>query len=435
MTTQVAGETLPVREVGERRLDDYAPVVGEEAIQELRSLALPLLGKRVLHINSSPDGGGVADILAALVPLLNDLGLKAEWRTIKGDALFFDITKKMHNTLQGEPVAWDRSMWDTWLRCNEQNAQMLDPKHDVIIVHDPQPAAILHYLNQRHRNGATKWLWRCHIDLTDASPEIWRRLQPYIRPYDAAEFSMEGFINGDYTGPRTFVCTPGIDPLDPKNLPMDPGTAREILAVFGIDCDRPFMAQISRFDPWKDPLGVIDAYRLARAQVPGLQLVMIGPIAADDPEGMTFFEKTARRAGEDPDIHLLTSFKGVGDREVNAVQTLAAVVVQKSIREGFGLSATGTLWHGKPVIAGRAGGLCLQVIDGETGFLIDTTEECAEKVVMLLKDPALSVKLGERAKEHVRKNFLITRYVRDSLLVYRELLEENTGQGSADPPS
>ena len=412
---------LPLREVGQRRLEDYASITGPGPVEEIRELAAGLKGKSVLHVNSSPRGGGVADIFEALIPLLNDVGVGAEWRTITGEAPFFAVTKSMHNSLQGKRVPWTEQMWDTWLEYNRQNARDLYAEYDIVFVHDPQPVPILHFLGDR-RGSETKWIWRCHIDLTDAQPDIWANIQEYIRLYDAAEFSMAEFIIEGYGGPTPWVSAPGIDPLDEKNVPLSPDEATKALQPFGVDVDRPIMAQVSRFDPWKDPLGVVDAYRLVKEQMHEVQLVMIGPTAADDPEGLGFFEKTARRAGEDSDVHLITNFKGMTDREVNAVQTMAGVIVQKSTREGFGLSATGSLWHGKPVIAGRAGGLTLQVLDGETGFLIDSTEECAAKALTLLQEPAMAGKMGRRAREHVRENFLITRVLRDNLLLYRRVL-------------
>lgn len=413
--------TLPLREVGRRRLEDYVEVAGRGAVEEIRELASGLTGKSVLHLNSSPSGGGVADIFEALIPLLNDVGVRAEWRTIRGEPPFFEVTKSMHNSLQGKRTEWTGEMWETWLEYNRRNARDLCADYNIIFVHDPQPAPILHFMGDR-RGNATKWIWRCHIDLTDAQPDVWANLQKYISLYDAAEFSMREFIIKGYEGPTPWVSAPGIDPLDEKNVPLSREEAARALEPFGVDGERPIMAQISRFDPWKDPLGVVDAYRLVKEQVPEIQLVMIGPTAADDPEGLGFFEKTARRAGEDLDVHLITNFKGMTDLEVNAVQTLASVLVQKSTREGFGLSATGSLWHGKAVISGRAGGLKLQVLDGETGFLIDSTEDCAARALALLRDPALAEEMGRRAREHVRANFLITRVLRDNLLLYRRVL-------------
>lgn len=413
--------TLPLREVGKRNLGDYAEVAGQGALEEIKKLAEGLKGKRVLHLNSSPSGGGVADIFEALIPLLNDVGVEAEWRTIRGEPPFFDVTKSMHNSLQGNRTTWTGRMWETWLDYNCRNARHLSPDYDIIFVHDPQPAPILHFMDDR-RGSETKWIWRCHIDLTDAQPDVWRNLQKYISLYDAAEFSTEEFIIHGYEGPTPWVSAPGIDPLDRKNVPLSRDNAARALERFGVDSGRPIMAQVSRFDPWKDPLGVVDAYKLVKEQAPEIQLIMIGPTAADDPEGLGFFEKTARRAGEDPDVHLITNFKGMTDLEVNAVQTLAGVVVQKSSKEGFGLSATGSLWHGKPVISGRAGGLKLQVMDGETGFLIDSTEECVDRALTLLQDPTLAEEMGQKAREHVRRNFLITRVLRDNLLLYRRVL-------------
>ncbi len=414
--------TLPIRETGEKRLEDYRPLVGDRVIEEILALAEPLRGKRVLHVNSSGFGGGVADLLEALVPLMNDVGLQAEWRTIRGDSSFFDVTKAMHNSLQGKPMRWTAAMWDTWLKFNQQNAAELDPDYDVIIIHDPQPAALLHYLRQRNGTNPACWLWRCHIDLTDMPRSLWRRLLPYLRSYDGTEFSMQEFVGPSLAGPRIFISTPAIDPLNPKNVPLNKRAAARALKPFGIDPQRPLMAQVSRFDPWKDPLGVIDVYRLVKTEVPDLQLVMIGPMAADDPEGLLFFELAARRAGEDPDIHLLTNLNGAGDMAVNAVQTRADILLQKSVREGFGLSVSGSLWHSKPVIASRAGGIVMQVLDGETGFHAESTGEFADKALTLLSDRDLSRKMGRKARAHVRSNFLVTRSLRDNLQTYGALL-------------
>ena len=422
-TSAVTGTTLPLVEVNEKRLDDYKDIVEAGVIDEIRTLALPLQGKRVLHINSSPSGGGVADILEALVPLLKDVGIWAEWRVIRGDSQFFEVTKKMHNILQGSQETWTKALWNIWLRFSEQNARELKPDYDLIVVHDPQPAAIPHFLSKHNSRGSAKWLWRCHIDLTDAMPHLWRKLRYYLRGYDGLAFTLKEFIKNDFSGQQILVSAPAIDPLNAKNIPLGSRAAADILVGFGIDPDRPLIAQISRFDPWKDPLGVIDVYRRVKARVRELQLVMIGPTSPDDPEGWLYFEKTARHAGNDPDIYLLSNFKGASDLAVNAVQTRADVIIQKSIREGFGLSTTGSLWHSKPVVAGRAGGIRLQVIDGETGYLISSTEECAERVLSLLSTPALSRKMGAKAREHVRRNFLITRYLKDSLATYRQMLE------------
>ncbi|MGQ9675865.1 MAG: glycosyltransferase [Chloroflexota bacterium] len=402
-----------------RSLEEYRPVIGEQKISELRALAAPLKGARVLHVNATAFGGGVAEIMGTLVPLMNDLGLQADWQVIRGADEFYRVTKAMHNALQGMYIQWTAEMYDTWRRYNQMNAELFDQQYDFVVIHDPQPAGILHFLkswDSKARVG--KWIWRCHIDLSEAQPDIWDFLRPYVQHYNAVIFTLEDFVKSDLRGPRIAMIPPAIDPLSPKNMEISPEMTRELVQAHGIDPDRPFICQVARFDPWKDPLGVIDAYRLARQQVPGLQLVMVAGMANDDPEGWSYFERTARRAGEDYDVHLLINAGNVG---VNAIQRAARVIIQKSTREGFGLVVSEALWKGRPVVAGNAGGIPLQILYGKNGYLVNTVPECADRIVYLLQRPHVADRMGQAGKEFVRENFLTTRYLRDYLKLFNDL--------------
>lgn len=402
-------------------LDHYIPVIGAERIDEIRRLAAPLAGARVLHLNATSFGGGVAEILTTLVPLMNDAGLAAEWQVISGAEEFYNVTKAMHNSLQGMFIDWTPEQRDIWLRYNRHNAERFDEHYDYVIIHDPQPAAVLALVRELRPDLASgKWIWRCHIDLTDAQVQTWDMLKPYLSEYDGMVFTMREYMKEALEGPLPFIIPPAIDPLSPKNVELPEDACHAILDRYGVDHRRPFIAQISRFDPWKDPLGVIQAYRLLKRETPDLQLVLIASMAHDDPEGWAWYERTARHAGEDYDIHILSNLNGVGNVEVNAFQR-AQVVIQKSVREGFGLVVSEALWKGRPVVAGNVGGIPLQIIDGETGYLVHTTEECAERVGELLADQELAGRMGAAGREFVRERFLITRYLRDYLRMFRTL--------------
>ena len=405
-----------------KKLDDYRPIVGDAQIQAIRELAAPLKGTRVLHLNATSFGGGVAEILTTLVPLLNDVGLAADWQIIRGTDDFYQVTKAMHNSLQGMFVDWTPQMRATWLETNMENAERFDEPYDVVVVHDPQPAALLANLRELDSSRAAgKWIWRCHIDLTDAQVQTWDLLKLYLSEYDAAIFTLQAYIKKDIHGPQLFTVPPAIDPLSPKNVELPADTHRAILERYGIDYGRPVISQISRFDRWKDPLGVIEVYRLVKQNLPGLQLVLVASMAHDDPEGWAWFERTVRRAGEDFDIHILSNLNGVGNVEVNAFQR-AQVVIQKSVREGFGLVVSEALWKGRPVVAGKVGGIPLQLIDGQTGYLVSTTEECAERVSSLLHDAEAADRMGTAGRDYVRDHFLITRYLEDYLQIFQSLL-------------
>jgi trehalose synthase len=404
--------------VERKRLDDYAPVVGEEVIADLRKLAAPLRDARLLHINATAFGGGVAEMLQTLVPLMRDVGLDAEWQVIEGADEFFEVTKACHNGLQGMDLAFTQEMQEVWQRYNERNARQLEGSYDLIVVHDPQPAGLLHYHGPE---GGKHWAWRCHIDTSHANPAYWDFFAPYIDEYEAAIFTMDQYVGPGVAFEHLAIITPTIDPLSPKNAPMKLERAREIVAGFGLDVDRPIITQVSRFDPWKDPLGVIDAYRIVKARQPDAQLALVGSMASDDPEGWYYLDKTIRHAGEDFDIHVLHNYHGVGGLQVGAFQTASDVIIQKSTREGFGLVVTEALWKGKPVVGGNVGGIPLQVLDGKTGFLVDSVEACAERTLELLGDPKEAQRMGQAAREHVRRNFLTTRHLADYVKLLSEL--------------
>jgi trehalose synthase len=401
-----------------KSLADYTHIVGRPLVEEIRELAEPLQGRRVVHLSATAFGGGVSEILYTLVPLMRDVGLEVEWQVIYGREEFFNATKLMHNALQGAPEDLTDEQWDTWRRYNEMNARELVGGWDVVLVHDPQPAALYHLVPEKSHG----WVWRCHIDMSSPNPDTIARLRPYICDYPQALFHMESYVPEGMNG-NVNIVPPAIDPLAPKNMALSPEDAAYVCQQFGIDVDRPMIAQVSRFDPWKDPLGVIDAYRLVKAQLPSVQLALVGSMASDDPEGWDYFNATIAHADGDPDIHILNNFNNVGSIEVNAFQSQADVLIQKSTREGFGLTVTEAIWKGRPFIGGNVGGIPLQIENGVSGYLVDSVDSCAARTLDILKDPALGKALGRRGKEHVRKHFLTPRYLRDYLKIFTALRE------------
>jgi trehalose synthase len=412
--------------VGSKTLADYTHLYGREQIQEIRELAEPLKGARVVHVSATAFGGGVAEILYTLVPLMKDVGLDVEWQIIYGREEFFNATKLMHNALQGAPEDLTPEHWDTWRRYNEINARELSDGWDVALIHDPQPAGLLSLVPEKARG----WVWRCHIDLSTPNPATIDQLLPYIRDYPQSLFHMAQYVPDGLRG-KVNIVPPAIDPLAPKNMALAPEDASYVCNQFGIDVDRPLICQVSRFDPWKDPLGVIDAYRMVKERMPEVQLALVGSMASDDPEGWDFYNATIAHAAGDSDIHILNNFNNVGAIEVNAFQSQADVVIQKSTREGFGLTVSEALWKGRPFIGGNVGGIPLQVENGISGYLVDSVEACAARAVDILADPALGKALGRRGKEHVRRHFLTPRYLRDYLRIFGELLGERTPEQEA----
>jgi trehalose synthase len=407
----------------EKDLPDYAGAVGVDVVDRILRLAEPLKGMRVLHLNATAYGGGVAELLATHVPLLRSVGLDADWQVMQGSDLFFGVTKSVHNALQGADLEWTQEMQKIYLEKVLDNALLFDGEYDYVVVHDPQPAAILSFLRDRlgSRLGDTRWIWRCHIDLTNANPKVWEFFRPFVEEYDASVWTMPEFVPASLEMKRVVQAPPCIDPLSVKNLELAMPFCQELARQYGVDVHRPIVCQVSRFDPWKDPVGVIEAYRIVRERVPDAQLLLAGSMATDDPEGFRVWEETeAARAG-DRDIYLLSNLHQVGSVQVNAFQRIASVVVQKSLREGFGLTVSEALWKGRPVVGGRAGGIKLQIRDGYDGYLVDSVEECAQRTIDLLADPVGADALGAQGREHVRDNFLSTRELEDWLRLFTEL--------------
>lgn len=403
--------------LNEASLEEYKPIIGEKKIHEIRALAEKVAAQRVCHVNSTSYGGGVAEILHRLVPLMNATGLKAEWKTIEGSQKFFTVTKSIHNGLQGMKVHFSEDMIKDYLLTNQSNADELDLDHDFVVIHDPQPAAVIRYCGQR----TGKWIWRCHIDLSNPNTEAMNFISPFILEYDSLIFTMKQYVPQFMRQKNIAVIPPSIDPLSTKNSTLQESTTLSILDKFDVDPERPIITQVGRFDPWKDLTGTIDVYRLVKKRIPDVQLLLVAIMARDDPEGWTYYEKTARHAGNDYDIHLLTDLVGVRDVQVNAFQRASDVALQMSTREGFGLTVTEALWKGVPVIGRGVGGIPLQIVNGETGFLVETVPEAAEKCLYLLNHRVKAKQMGEKGREHVLRNFLITRHLENYLKLFRKL--------------
>ncbi|MBV9454653.1 MAG: glycosyltransferase [Rubrobacter sp.] len=405
---------------GNKSLADYRSIVRQELYEELQTLSKRLKGARVLHVNATRFGGGVAEILYTLVPLMRDSGLAVEWGVMFGAEPFFNVTKGFHNALQGAPydlTVGSRAIYEEY---NRQSAEALEDEWDIIFVHDPQPALLKHFSDGL--SPETKWIWRCHIDTSTPNGQVLDYLSPYIKEYDAQVYTMKEYTPPNLDLEGLVIIPPAIDPLSPKNMALLADDSRYITNQFGIDEKRPFILQVSRFDPWKDPLGVIDVYRLVKEEIPEVQLVLVGSMAHDDPEGWDYWYKTVNYAADDRDIYLFSNLTNVGSIEVNAFQSLADVVIQKSIREGFGLVVTEALWKARPLVASRVGGIPMQV-EGGGGILIDSVPDAAAACVKLLKDTGFARQMGQRGKEHVRKHYLTPRLLRDDLRLFAKLLK------------
>jgi trehalose synthase len=391
-------------------LDSYAEVAGRDVVDHLRQLAGPLKGMRVVHVNSTKEGGGVAEILRKLVPMMEALGLDVSWEVITGNADFFQCTKGFHNALQGFTVGLSEELLKTFEQNNAENAERLRPileNADFVFIHDPQPAPLLHSFPNRRG----KWIWRCHIDCSQPFRPVWRHLAKWLTGYDASVFSLAAFAQ-PLPHPQ-YLIAPSIDPLSEKNIPLSPEEVQVVFDEFGLKRDLPMILQVSRFDRFKDPLGVIQAYREARRMVP-LQLVLAGGGASDDPEGEAVLQEVRESAADDADIHVLL-LPPDAHRTINALQRAADIVLQKSIKEGFGLTVAEAMWKGKPVIGGDTGGIRLQVIDHFTGFRVKSPEGAALRIRYLLHRRDVLEDMGSRAMRLVRENFLLTRQLREYL--------------------
>jgi trehalose synthase len=400
-----------------KALEAYRAIVGDDVVEDIRDLATELRGARILELSSTATGGGVAEMLASLVPLERDVGLDAQWRVIAGDGSFFETTKMLHNGLQGMAVGLTDQEFAGYLDHNRAQAAQLEGGWDAVIVHDPQPAPIASFAPDLSR----RWIWRCHIDSSDPDPAVWDRLRPYVEHHDRAVFTMDAFVPADLGIPVSLI-TPAIDPLSSKNRELPRYLAAETVAELGIDLSRPLLLQVSRFDPWKDPLGVVAVWRNVRETFPALQLALVGSMAGDDPEGWRVYRELEHEIRSEEGCFLLSNQMGVTGHEVNSLQRVADVAIQKSIREGFGLIVSETLWKGTAMVAGRAGGIPLQITDGVNGYLAGTVEEFGDRVTSLLKDPGTARRLGTAGRRAVRERYLLPRLLRDQLRLLRELL-------------
>jgi trehalose synthase len=408
----------------EKSLGDYAPIVGSEVLERIEVLAKPLRGCRVLHINATAYGGGVAEVLATQVPLMRSVGIDADWQVVRGSDEFFGITKEVHNALQGADIDWSSRKQRTYLEHVLDNATRLEGEWDFIVTHDPQPLALRSFVRESPLGSSeAQWIWRCHIDLTDANPTVWEFFRPYVESHDASVWTLKDFAPGSLSMDRVVEAWPSIDPLSVKNLDLPMPFAEELCRQYGIDVRRPIVCQVSRYDPWKDPVGVMHAFRIVREKVTDAQLLLAGSMATDDPEGFRVWEQVQEERAGDPDIHTLSNLHQVGNVQINAFQRCADVVVQKSIREGFGLTVSEALWKGRPVVGGLAGGIVIQIRDGFDGYLVDSVEQCAARVIDLLADPVGVDAMGAQGQAHVRANFLATRELEDWLRLLTDLRE------------
>jgi trehalose synthase len=396
------------------KLDDYEPIIGKPQLDELRQLADPLAGKTVKMVNSTAVGGGVAEMLNRLVPLIGELQVTTNWDVITGGNDFFEITKGFHNALHGGKYELTRQIREVFLATNEQNRQRLKFDEDIIVIHDPQPAPLI----ASRKDHAGKWVWRCHIDLSNPHPDVWGFLRPMVDQYDGAIFSSPAFAR-QLSIPQ-YLFYPCIDPLSEKNKELEESFIQKVCDDFGIDRSRPIVTQISRFDRLKDPVGVVQAYKMARNYV-DCQLVLAGGGASDDPEGAVVLQEVMEAAGDDSDIIIL-NLPPWSALEINALQRASTLIVQKSLKEGFGLTVTEGLWKAKPTIAGAVGGIPTQVIHKLTGVLVHSVEGCAYQIRYLLTHPEFANKLGQNGREHVKENLLMTTNVRRWVLLFRILL-------------
>jgi trehalose synthase len=399
-----------------RKLAEYRDVTSKGAVDFLSHMAEPVQGKKILHINSTKLGGGVAEILHSLIPLLQDIGMDVRWEVIRGTEEFFNVTKSFHNALQGQERDLSPQARQTYLEVNRENGGKISFDADFVVVHDPQPAALI-----ENRSKVGKWIWRCHIDVSRPQWRVWRFLRPFVDKYNAAIFSLPGFAQR--LAIPQFLLYPSIDPLSDKNRDLPTEEQDRILRRLNVSAEKPILLQVSRFDRFKDPLGVIRAYRLVKKHHE-VQLVLAGGGATDDPEGEAVLAEVQEEAQNDPDIHILL-LPPTANLEINALQRAATIVIQKSLREGFGLTVAEAMWKGKPVIGGFAGGITVQLVYGLTGFTVNSVEGTAFRIQYLLENPEIMARMGEDAREFIRRNFLITRQLGDWLALMNYLLRES----------
>ncbi len=389
-------------------ISEYAGISPKRDILLIHQLCKKLKGKSFLHINSTKEGGGVAEILQRMIPLLQGLGIDARWDVINGDKPFYDTTKTIHNTLQGDNMTISKRAWEHYYEINRKNAQKLDLEADAVLIHDPQPAPLIDF----RKKGL--WFWRCHIDVSRPNPEVFSHINSYAKKYHATVFSVPKFAKPITS--NEFIIPPSIDPLSEKNMDLSEAEISEVASRLGIPRDRPILLQVSRFDRFKDPIGVINAYKMVKKYNDCI-LVLAGSPASDDPEGEEVLAEVRQYAADDKDI-LILLLPPFSDLDINALQRMATIVLQKSLKEGFGLTVSEAMWKGKPVLGGAVGGIPLQIVHGLTGFLVHSVEGAAFRIRQYLNDPEMATKMGEAGREYVRDNFLLTRQVRDYLSLW-----------------
>jgi trehalose synthase len=395
-------------------IKQYSGISPKSDLLLIQRLCKKLEGKSFLHVNSTREGGGVAEILYRMIPLLKEMGIEARWEVIEGDAKFFDFTKKTHNALQGNAEKFTRDMWDYYYEVNKKNRRKIDLKADAVLIHDPQPAPLVEYRPKSGKRKKNIWMWRCHIDISKPMPGVWSKLKKYVLQYDTAIFSVSKFAKS--LPIDEFIVTPSIDPLSDKNRDLTENEINEVSERFGIPRDKPIILQVSRFDRFKDPIGVINAYKIVK-KYNDCRLVLAGSSATDDPEGEMILNEVTEYAGADEDIHILL-MPPDHHKEINALQRMSDVILQKSIKEGFGLTVSEAMWKEKPVIGGAVGGIPWQIVHGVTGFLVYSPEGAAFRIRQLLNNHEMALHLGKQAKEYVRNNFLLTRQIRDYLSLW-----------------
>jgi len=396
-------------------LNSYEELLSRKAVDTVKKKANAFINKSILHVNATKFGGGVAEILQNMVAMMEELELRVNWKTFSAPDSFFQISKKMHNALQGNnEIKFTPEEITQFLDQAKNSHDQIQPEEDFVIIHDPQPCPIIKFAEKRKG----KWIWRCHIDTSNPNPQAWELVLPYLQQYDARIFTMEQFAKSELNSP-IFYITPSINPFSIKNKEMDIEQAKTIVQKY-IPLDKPIITQVSRFDPWKDPLGVIDAYKMVKEKVP-VRLALIGSLAHDDPEGVEWLKKLKDYANSDEDIYILSNLDGVGDLEVNAFQRISEIIIQKSIREGFGLTVTEALWKGTPVIGGDVGGIRLQIEDGVNGFLVKSIEQTAEKILYLLNNPKIAKKMGNQGREKVKSEFLLVQHLEKYLDLFKSI--------------
>ena len=393
----------------------YSQLLGKKEVKRIRKKAKIFEKNEILHINSTKFGGGVAEILQSMIPLMHELEINAKWEVFTAPDSFFEISKKMHNALQGNmDIHFSDDEISAYISQAESIYEQIQPEGDFIIIHDPQPCPVIKYV----KKNRSKWIWRCHIDTSNPNPQAWDLISDYLPLYDALIFTKEEYAKKGIQKP-IFQIPPSIDPFSDKNKPLDNDFAKKVVEKF-VPLDLPLITQVSRFDPWKDPLGVIDVYRKVSKEIP-IRSALIGSLAHDDPEGKEWLEKVKNYTGDDSNIHILSNLDGVENEEVNAFQQVSDIILQKSIREGFGLTVTEALWKKTPVIGGNVGGIKLQIEDGVNGFLVNTIDETVEKILYLLKNPEISKEMGRKGHEKVKKEFLLINHLEKYLDLFQNL--------------